>query len=112
MNEPWKVVELGQGMTLGVVDETNRYFGDYHRVCLRTTLSCSLAVVGGPERVELVKTLERMAVSTERVEQVREQLLENFIEHVRRYLLVEGFAERLWRKQQQVVRVPAINRYG
>jgi hypothetical protein len=100
MVEPWRVVELGQGITLSVVDETNRYFGDYHRVYLRVTLRYPLAVADAPAQVDLVKILERMAVSTERVESVREELIAHFIEHVARYLRVEGFAERLWRKQQ------------
>lgn len=105
-SEPWRVVELGRGIVLNVVEETNRYFGDYHRVCLRVTLIFPIDVADGPGQVELVKTLEQMAVPTERVEQVREDLLDRFIDHTTAYLCVDGFAEKLWQKQQAAKQRP------
>jgi hypothetical protein len=88
-----------------VTDQTNRYFGDYHRVCLNVVVDCPLGNGDDvPESVKLKKKLVQMAVPTEYVAQVQQKLLDNFIAHAKSYLLTDGFAQQLWQTQQETER--------
>lgn len=98
----FREVTLANGLHLAFHDESNRYFGDYHRVSIVATLSCALAdlpaqlpadaafraealrVLGGTLKV--TRRLERMAVPTARVEQTRDALVDDFLAHAAGYL--------------------------
>ncbi len=114
MAEPWKILELGRGVCLVARDETNRYFGDYHRVRLVVSviwpLPESISAQQEELSVELLKVLEQMAVAGQDVERVRNELFDDFVRHARQYLLSDGFAERLWHKRQAEKRRP-VSRY-
>jgi len=93
---------LTNGLCLVFRDESNRYFGDYHRVCIVVTLSFALAGLpdNSPEeasfRAEAIqklgetlvvtRQLERMAVPTASVTQVRDNLVDDFLQHSAVYL--------------------------
>lgn len=93
---------LANGLCLAFRDESNRYFGDYHRVCIVVTLSFALAglPVNSPEEVSfrteacqklgetlvVTRQLERMAVPTASVAQVRNNLVAGFLQHSAVYL--------------------------
>lgn len=88
---------LDNGLEISFSDQSNRYFGDYHRICVIATISYTLehladdelrlraiAVYGGQFRVE--KCLERMGVPSAEVEHTRNTLIEDFLRHATVYL--------------------------
>ena len=93
---------LDNGLQILFVDESNRYFGDYHRVCIQITLVYALdalSVAGSDDEVfrnsaiaslgkelKIIKRLERMGVPTAAVEGVRKSMIEAFMENASAYL--------------------------
>jgi len=93
---------LNNGLQIHFVDESNRYFGDYHRVCILITLLYpvdELPVVNSDDEVfrdraiatlgkelKIVKRLERMGVPTAEVARVRQSMIEAFLENSSVYL--------------------------
>ena len=102
--EPLSIKEeyLANGLQLVFSDESNRYFGDYHRVCVVATLICNLhdlplsnpddevfrsqAIETLGEQLNIVKRFERMGVSSADVEDVRNALIDDFLQHTSTYL--------------------------
>lgn len=92
---------LTNGLHLVFHDESNRYFGDYHRVCIVVSLSFAIADLpaSAPADADLrdralqqlggtfamTRRLERMAVPTAMVEQVRNTLVDDFMKHSAAY---------------------------
>ncbi len=92
---------LANGLHLVFHDESNRYFGDYHRVCIVVSLSFAIADLpaSAPADAELrdralrqfgetfamTRRLERMAVPTAKVEEVRSTLVDDFMKHSAAY---------------------------
>ena len=106
---PWQEVlmttireeHLGNGLQIIFTDESNRYFGDYHRVCVVATIVCSFpelseasieepfrgqAIEALGERFSVIKRIERMGVATADVDEVRTALIDNFLKHAASYL--------------------------
>jgi hypothetical protein len=93
---------LANGLQLHFTDESNRYFGDYHRVCVVATVVCILrdlpaespdeelfksqALRALGEEISVVKRMERMGVPTANVETVRTSLIDAFLLTARVYL--------------------------
>jgi len=93
---------LENGLQINFADESNRYFGDYHRVCVVATIVCNLhdlpadntdeeafrcrAVEALGEQLSVVKRFERMGVSSADVEDVRNALIDDFLQHASAYL--------------------------
>ena len=93
---------LDNGLQILFVDQSNRYFGDYHRVCIQITLVCALdqlpvannedeafrknAIASLGKVLKVVKRLERMGVPTAEVERVRQEMVEAFLESSSPYL--------------------------
>ncbi|MDH3454907.1 MAG: hypothetical protein OEL80_07135 [Desulfuromonadales bacterium] len=93
---------LANGLQIVFTDESNRYFGDYHRVCVVATIVCNLrdlpaataadeamccrAVETFGDQLSVVKRLERMGVPTLEVDQVRTTLIDDFLRHAAAYL--------------------------
>jgi hypothetical protein len=73
---------LANGIELTFVDRSNRYFGDYHRVCVEVRVHVPPPT--GP--LELARHLERMAVPGAEVAVVRGRLIVDFLHHVGAYL--------------------------
>lgn len=106
-----KVEELANGLRVLFSDESNRYFGDYHRVCVVATITCNLEdlPVATPEEEEFrqraieslgqqfsaVKRFERMGVPSADVESVRTNLIDNFLKHTSAYLSRPGYMRSL-----------------
>ena len=92
-----KQESLDNGLEISFSDESNRYFGDYHRICVVVTISYAVdrladddlrlhaAAVYG-ERLKIDKRLERMGVSSADYEQVRNALIDDFMRHAATYL--------------------------
>jgi len=102
---------LPNQLELIIEDQSNRYFGDYHRVKLR--VRCPVAVsaaafnasqdpaadAAAAERIlgsEIVyeKSLERMGVAGEEFETIKQELLERFLQINRPYLARADFPAR------------------
>ena len=106
-----KEESLGNGLRLQFTDESNRYFGDYHRVCVVATITCDLqtlpkntpeedefrqqAIEALGEQWSVVKRFERMGVSSADVEDVRTTLIEDFLKHTSQYLSRPGYMRSL-----------------
>lgn len=102
---------LDNGLRILFVDETNRYFGDYHRVCVRVTLLYDLdqlpvtrsddelfrdrALAALGQELKIVKRLERMGVPTAEVEEVRHSMIESFLITSSAYLDRPGYPRSL-----------------
>jgi len=103
--------KLPNRLVLTVEDHSNRYYGDYHRVkllvrCLVPVNAESFADstdpvaeaaealrILGPEIV-FEKSLERMGVPGDEVEQTRQFLLEQFLQTNRSYLASKAFVPK------------------
>ena len=93
---------LDNGLQILFVDQSNRYFGDYHRVCIQITLVYALdalpvansddeafrdsAIANFGKELKIIKRLERMGVPTAAVEGVRQSMIEAFMENASPYL--------------------------
>lgn len=88
---------LDNGLEISFSDQSNRYFGDYYRICVVATISYPLerladqdlrlraaAVYGGEFRVE--KRLQRMGVPSADVERTRNALVADFLRQAFVYL--------------------------
>lgn len=119
MSKSFKSVGLDNGVTVDFFSAGNRYFGDFHRVKIVAIATIPLVVeslpanlqqaaVGGTIKYE--KTLERMGVTTDRVETVIQTLIDDFIQTVGCYLVKKSFAEGLLRKNRDAQ--PQRNRFS
>ena len=106
-----KKERLSNGLQIHFVDESNRYFGDYHRVCVVATIICNLnelpatssdeetfrskAIESLGEQLSVVKRFERMGVASEDVEEVRTALIDDFLRHASVYLSRPGYTHSL-----------------
>lgn len=90
---PFRSERLENGLELAFFDLTNRYFGDYHRVCVEIRLR----IGAQPEGAGLAETrlLERMAVAGADVLSVRDRLVEDFLKNALPYLSRSDFPARL-----------------
>ncbi|PLY12320.1 MAG: hypothetical protein C0624_01065 [Desulfuromonas sp.] len=115
--EPYRTIELSNGLQLELRDQSNRYFGDYHRI--RIEVSCDIPLrseffgnrddhpqllqarrlYGDSLRFE--RSLERMGVAGADVERVREELVENFLNSSATYLEHAEFIARYVSRQLQ-----------
>jgi hypothetical protein len=97
-----KEQRLANGLLIVFTDVSNRYFGDYHRICVVATIVCNIkelstensddesffrqAIETLGEQLTIVKRLERMGVATANVEPVRTELVDSFLHHASSYL--------------------------
>lgn len=104
---PFREERLANGLLLLFADESNRYFGDYHRVCVTATLLCRLAGLPAAtadqaelrrqalalfgEQLTVVRRFERMGVATAEVDAVRMALVDDFLTHAGPYLARPGY---------------------
>ncbi len=101
---------LLNGLRLTFIDETNRYFGDYHRVCLRVVISVDLGVaasfaedvdfwttaqdiLGGDFSIE--KKLVRMGVPGAEVDATVASLADEFLKAANDYMARPDYPKRL-----------------
>ena len=109
--KPFRRKALPNGLLIEIFDESNRYFGDYHRVCLRVVMSLDLppAAVTDPDdasfweaagsvfgrKLQVVKKLVRMAVPGAAVEQTALSLSDEFFRAADDYLSRPDYPQRL-----------------
>ncbi|MDF1579148.1 MAG: hypothetical protein P1P74_00030 [Desulfuromonadales bacterium] len=112
MNETpvFRTIALNGGLTLQVVDHSNRYFGDYHRIKL--VISCELPLTAASipeawreraaevrerlgESLHFERSMERMGVAGDAVAAVKEEMLASFLTSTGHYLARPAFVARL-----------------
>jgi len=93
---------LENGLRIVFVDESNRYFGDYHRIRLVANIHCDIKNMSATNENELhmksraldkfgdtltiTKSFERMGVATAEVDSVRSGMIDDFLQHTAPYL--------------------------
>ncbi len=102
---------LANGLQIKFSDESNRYFGDYHRVCVVATIICNLhdlpqataddeafrsqTIETLGEQLSIVKRFERMGVASTDVDEVRNALVDDFLQHTSAYISRPGYLKSL-----------------
>lgn len=104
--------QFENGVHLEFVEDSNRYFGDYYRLCIEVRCRVAIAAALFPEVIdpdgeacrirgllgeELIWTrhLERMGVATAELPVVRAELLDSFATSAYPYLRSPEFPHRL-----------------
>lgn len=118
MVEPFRVAELESGLTICFFDHSNRYFGDFHRVCIAVKIEIpQKGLLLSVEQVQALaklkqplcyeKRLERMGVVSGELHRVRAQLVDDFLTTGRAYLNRPDFAQRFMQKKLSEKSSPA-----
>jgi len=97
-------ITLNNGLEISFIEQDNRYFGDYHRICITAVVSFPkdfhLPAGMTHERAKLEKRLEKMGVPNAALETERNKLVESFLASSRDYLERDDFPRQLLRKLQ------------
>lgn len=123
MSSSIKVHTLNNGLQLEFFDQSNRYFGDYHRV--KILIRCQVPLrpewlAAAPEPLDLAqlrallgdcvifeRALEQMGVAGAQLETVKNSLIDGFLNTTASYLGSEGFPGRfIFQKWQARSRRP------
>lgn len=115
-----KETVLENGLRIQFHDLTNRYFGDYHRVCVIAILVIPLSSVADEhlqslglhrfgEVIKVEKRFERMGVPSQKVSAVREELMGHFLRHASKYLSKPEFPQKLVASELNKPRRPRFN---
>ena len=110
MTEPLQVVSLENGLTASFTDHSNRYFGDFYRVCIAVKVDIPLASINLP--VELVgaaallqgplcfeRSLERMGVASGQLQAVKDALVDGFLATSCSYMCHPDFPLRVLKQR-------------
>lgn len=111
---------LANGLRIIFTDESNRYFGDYHRVCVVATILCRpadlpaddddaaalrrRAIESFGEQLSVTRRFERMAVPGADVDAVRSALVDDFLRNAAAYLARPGYPRALVEAELRKVR--------
>jgi hypothetical protein len=105
MTEELDSLVLANGLKLHFVDQSNRYFGDFHRICIKVQIALpdTFELPSGltRETAFLEKTLEKMGVTTDVLDEQRKALIDSFLAASRSYLEKNDFPKHLLLKIQQ-----------
>ena len=109
---PFAEETLANGLHLRYFDQSNRYFGDYHRVRIVVAIELLLSnpllddpelLTAGRKRfgaaLTTSKVLERMGVPGARVDELRTELVANYQREVQSYLSRPDVPSRLLRAE-------------
>lgn len=99
MTEQIAPVELCNGLVIRFEDQTNRYFGDFHRICVQVRIELPTGI--DRKQACLLKNLEKMAVPSSGVTEQRNALIESFLKASRDYLETDEAPQRLLQRLQQ-----------
>lgn len=123
MNKLINTIRLNNDIVVDFFDQSNRYFGDFHRIKINVSATIPFAVESlspdlqkfaatYPRGVSYETTLERMGVTTSEVETITYSLINDFIESAGSYLEKKDFAERLLRKKMTMKNTPDKSRFN
>ncbi len=99
MSDPLAPRKLKNGLIINFEDQSNRYFGDYHRVFIRVKVvfpdDFELPADVCRNAASFERTLEKMAVPTAQLDREKLALVESFLVSAQAYLEGEDFPCRL-----------------
>ncbi|MCW8860675.1 MAG: hypothetical protein OQK50_03110 [Deltaproteobacteria bacterium] len=110
MPECYKTLTLADGIEVKFYDQSNRYFGDFHKIRILVIAKIPIDKKALQEDLKLLldsstdvliyeTTLVRMAVPSDQLNKVRESLALDFLDNSSRYLSKKSFVERFLRKK-------------
>lgn len=122
MAKLFKTVRLENDLTVEFFDSSNRYFGDFHRVCIEVQITIPLhglrlsqdqAKAASKLKSPLCfkRRLERMGVASAEVPAVTGLLVNSFLATCNSYLNTPDFAQRLLEKKLSEMPGLAYSRY-
>ncbi|MCK4691198.1 MAG: hypothetical protein KAT20_05300 [Desulfuromonadales bacterium] len=113
MTDLLKSVTLEGGLVVNFYDQSNRYFGDFHRICIKVVAELVLLHATDEPEPPLVyeRTLERMGVTTAALETEKSALIDSFLSVSRTYLENPNFPEQLLRKKKSEKTKPVFLRH-
>lgn len=97
MAEHFASEQLSNGVRIDFNDVTNRYYGDYHRICIEVELRFASDDYAQAHRFQ---TLERMGVSGGDLVEAQQQVLTSFRQGTMKYMLNDNF-EAKFRKSSK-----------
>lgn len=104
-DSPVRSVLLDNGLKIDFYDRSNRYFGDFYRALIvvegridALSTTSPLAAEKTQGEVLLQRQLERMGVASARLEEVRNELIDSFLDSSRAYLARPDMPDRLIRR--------------
>lgn len=103
-------IELKNGINVDFIDQSNRYYGDFHRVKIDVIVKLPVVAAQLPKDLQTgaakcngyatyTTSLEQMGVQSADLESVSTALIDNFVNTVGRYLEKDNFVESLLRKR-------------
>jgi len=108
--KPLQSATLANGLRLEFFDFSNRYFGDYHRICIevRTSLSLNLPALATFDpallarartlfgaTLTVTRTVERMGVAGALVDPLKAELIAGLLHEAQNYLSRPDYPGRL-----------------
>jgi len=91
MAELFSSEQLSNGVRINFNDQTNRYFGDYHRICIEVVLRFARDDYA---QAHTFQTLERMGVSGGELEEMQHQVMTSFRQGTMKYMASDHFEEK------------------
>ncbi len=110
MAEPFRTVELENGLTVCFYDASNRYYGDFHRVCIEVKIEIPLQLMRLSEEqlksaeklkapLSFATRLERMGVAGDELQRIRDALVDSFLTSSSDYFTKPDFVRQLLKKK-------------
>jgi hypothetical protein len=111
-----RIEHLANGLTVEFHDRSNRYYGDYYRVCVEVRCRIPLSAAAFSEAADPVAemqhartvlgeemlfahTLEQMGVSGDDVEKNRQALIDSFVKSTFPYMQSPSFPARMMARE-------------
>lgn len=105
-----KPERLPNGLVVTFQDRSNRYFGDYHHICVVATIHCEIKLLHDEglkkqaenlygQTLEVEKRFERMGVPSAEVDRVRADLVNDFLTNAAAYLSRPDYPGKLVRSE-------------
>ena len=105
MTEELNSLVLKNGLRIHFFDQSNRYFGDFHRIYIKVQIALpdGFELPAGlcRESACLERTLEKMGVTTDELAQQRKLMIDNFLLTSISYFEKSDFPQKLFIKIQQ-----------
>lgn len=105
MTNNFAPIVFDNGIRVSFIDHGNRYYGDFHRICIKVLIalpeSFSLPAGLSHDSAVFERTLEKMGVTSENVDDEQKRLIDSFLDASRPYMEKDDFPQQLLRKIQQ-----------
>ncbi len=110
MAEKLRTEILKNGVMVSFYEQTNRYFGDFHRLCVLVIveLPADFELPAGMSRetCRYQRTLEKMGVTSDQLDAERSAMIDSFLKTAKAYLEKSNFPQQLLHNIQRQNRSP------